>query len=91
MNIDEVDFYDRKTKSPAFVHLRTADGGISIGFAAVNDDDFDLAVSPEDARRLGERLLAAANDVAVGGHPLQVHSGILALARLLAFDGVFAS
>jgi hypothetical protein len=47
------------------MHLRIADGGISIGFAVVNDDDFDLAVGPEDARRLSERLLAAANDVAV--------------------------
>jgi hypothetical protein len=51
--------------SPAFMHLRKFDsGGISIGLAIVNNGDLNLSVSVEDARRLGERLVAAANEAA---------------------------
>jgi hypothetical protein len=67
MNIDEVDFIHQETGSPAFMHLRAAEsGGISIGFAVLTNGDLDLCVSVEDARRLGERLIAAANDVEHG-------------------------
>jgi hypothetical protein len=65
MNIDEVDFFDQGSDSPAFMHLRKSDrGGISIEFAIIDNPGLDLSVSVEDARRLGERLVAAANDVA---------------------------
>lgn len=65
MNIDEVDFFDQESESPAFMHLRKSDrGGISIGLAIGKNGDLDLSVSLEDARRLGERLVAAANVVA---------------------------
>jgi hypothetical protein len=64
MNIDEVDFYDNQAKSPAFMHLRKADDGISVEFALVNHEGFEMTVSIKDARRLGERLTAAANEVA---------------------------
>jgi hypothetical protein len=65
MNIDEVDFFDQGSGSPAFMHLRQSDGGgISIGLAIANNGNLDLSVSIEDARRLGERLVAAANEVA---------------------------
>ena len=64
MNIDEVDFIDQGSGSPAFMHLReSASGGISIRLDIVNIGDFDLSVSVEDARRLGERLVVAANDI----------------------------
>jgi hypothetical protein len=64
MTIDEVDFFDQESDSAAFMHLRTADsGGISIGLAVTKNGDLDLTVSVADARRLGERLIAAANDV----------------------------
>lgn len=65
MNIDEVDFFDHESDSAAFMHLRTSDsGGISIGFAVLKNGDLDLSVSLEDARRLGQRLVAAADEVA---------------------------
>jgi hypothetical protein len=65
MNIDEVDFFDQESDSAAFMHLRKSEGGgISIGFAITNSGDLDLAVTIEDARRLGERLVAAANEIA---------------------------
>jgi hypothetical protein len=65
MNIDEVDFFDHGSGSPAFMHVKKADsGGISIGLAIENHSGLDLTVSVEDARRLGERLVAAASDVA---------------------------
>jgi hypothetical protein len=67
MNIDEVDFFDQESDSAALMHLRTSDsGGISIGFAVTKNGDLDLTVSVVDARRLGERLIAAANDVEAG-------------------------
>ena len=65
MSIDEVDFFDHESDSAAFMYLRkSAGGGISIGFAIVKNGDLDLSVSLEDARRLGERLMAAADEVA---------------------------
>jgi hypothetical protein len=65
MNIDEVDFFDHESGSPAFMHLRRSTaGGIAIGFAITGNGDLDLAVTLADARRLGERLIAAANEVA---------------------------
>jgi hypothetical protein len=67
MNIDEVDFFDKGSDSAAFMRLRAADsGGISIGFAVTKNGDLELTVSVVDARRLGERLVAAANDVEAG-------------------------
>jgi len=65
MNIDEVDFLDQGSDSPAFMHLTKSEGGgISIRLDIVKNGDFDLSVSVEDARRLGERLVAAADEVA---------------------------
>ena len=65
MNIDEVDFIDQESDSAAFMHLRRSEsGGISIGFAVLKNGDLDLSVSLEDARRLGQRLLSAADEVA---------------------------
>ena len=65
MNIDEADFLDQKSGAAAFMHLRaTEDGNLSIGFAVVNHGDLDVTVSIVDARRLGERLLAAAEEIA---------------------------
>ena len=65
MNIDEVDFFDHETGSAAFMHLaKSASGGVSIGLAIMKNGDLDFSVSLEDARRLGERLVAAANEVA---------------------------
>lgn len=65
MNIDEVDFLDRASDSPAFMHLRKSEsGGISIGITIVKNGKLDLLVTTEDARRLGERLIGAANEVA---------------------------
>lgn len=68
MNIDEVDFFDQETKSSAFMYLRkSSGGGISIGFTVTANGDLDLAVTVEDAQRLGERLIAAANEVGSKG------------------------
>ena len=68
MNIDEVDFFDQDSNSPAFMHIRkSASDVISIGFGIMANGDLDLTVSVEDARRLGERLVAAANEVASEG------------------------
>jgi hypothetical protein len=65
MNIDEVDSLDRDSNSPAFMHIRkTASDEISIGFGIMANGDLDLTVAVADARRLGERLVAAANEVA---------------------------
>ena len=64
MNIDEVDFFDIESGSPAFMHLKKSDGGISIGFDVLRKGDLGMSVSIDDARRLGERLMSAANDVA---------------------------
>lgn len=67
MNIDEVDFFDQGSDSPAFMHLRGSDGnGISIEFAIIDNPGLKLPVSVEDACRLGERLVAAAKDIAAG-------------------------
>jgi hypothetical protein len=64
-NIDEVDFLDQETDSPAFMHLKkSVSGGISIGFAILKSGDLYMSVSTEDARELGERLIVAANEVA---------------------------
>jgi hypothetical protein len=64
-NIDEIDFFDHESDSAAFMHLRKTDGGgISIGIAITKNGDLDLTVTVDDARRLGERLVAAANEVA---------------------------
>ena len=64
MNIDEVDFFDHESDSPAFMHLRKSTaGGIAIGFAVTGNGDLDLAVTLADARRLGERLITAADEV----------------------------
>jgi hypothetical protein len=64
MNIDGVDFFDQESDSPAFLYLRRSEGGgISIGFAIRSNGDLDLAVTIGDARKLGERLVAAANEV----------------------------
>jgi hypothetical protein len=65
VNIDEIDFFDQESGSPAFMHLRRTDTGrISIGFTVTRGSDLDLTVILDDARRLGERLVAAANEVA---------------------------
>jgi hypothetical protein len=65
MNIDEVDFFDQESNSAAFMHLRRShNGGISIGFAVRSNGDLDLTVSLEDARRLGQRLVSAADEAA---------------------------
>jgi hypothetical protein len=66
-NYDEVDFTDQGSGSPAFMHLGKSEGGdISIGFAVIDSGELDLTVSIEDARRLGERLVAVANEIASG-------------------------
>lgn len=68
MNIDEVDFFDQESGSAAFMHLRSSNSGsISIGFGVMNNGDLDLTVSIVDARRLGQRLLSAADEVASEG------------------------
>jgi hypothetical protein len=65
MNIDEVDFFDEESGSPAFMHLKKAEGGgISIGFDIPRNGGLDLSVRIADARRLGERLMSAANEAA---------------------------
>lgn len=65
MNIDEIDFFDLRSDSAAFMHLVKPDGeGISIEFAVVKDRGLEVTVSLEDARRLAERLLAAIDEVA---------------------------
>lgn len=65
MNTDEVDFFDQESGSAAFMHLRmTEKGTLSIGFGVMNNGDLDITVSLLDARRLGERLLAAAEEAA---------------------------
>jgi hypothetical protein len=47
------------------MHLRrTGNGRISIGIAITQNGDLDLTVTVDDARRLGERLVAAADEVA---------------------------
>jgi hypothetical protein len=47
------------------MHLgMTENGSMSIGFAVMNIGDLDVTVSLSDARRLGERLLAAAEEIA---------------------------
>jgi hypothetical protein len=67
MEIDEVDFFDQESSSASFMHLRVAEGGgISIGFAVTKNGDLDLTVSAADARRLGERLVSAANEIEAG-------------------------
>lgn len=64
-NIDEIDFFDQESDSAAFMHLRrTGNGRISIGIAITQNGDLDLTVTVDDARRLGERLVAAADEVA---------------------------
>lgn len=67
MTIDEVDFIERELDSPAFMFLRNSNGGgISIEVDIMQHGNLNFSVSIEDARRLGERLIRAADDVAVG-------------------------
>jgi len=54
-----VDFLDRGSGSSAFMYLRPSETGLSIGFGVEKDGDLDLAVSWEDAERLGKALLQA--------------------------------
>jgi hypothetical protein len=66
-NYDELDFTDQGSGSPAFMHLGKSEGGeVSIGIAIIDGDELDLTVTIEDARRLGERLVAVANEIASG-------------------------
>jgi hypothetical protein len=66
-NHDEVDFTDQQSGSAAFMHLgKSRAGGVSIGFVLIDGGELDLTVSIEDARRLGERLLAVAREIATG-------------------------
>jgi len=62
--MDEVDFFDLGSDSPAFMHLRASEcGGISIGFAILKSGGLDLS-GLKMPRRLGERLIEAAKEFA---------------------------
>jgi len=64
-NFDEVDFSDKGSGSPACMHLGKAQGGlVSIRLTVVDVGDLDAAVSVADARRLGQRLTAVADEIA---------------------------
>jgi len=66
-DFDEVDFSDEGSGSPAFMHLGKAQGGlVSIGLTVADLADLNLIVSVADARRLGQRLMAAADEIASG-------------------------
>jgi hypothetical protein len=54
------DFHDLGTDSPGFMTIRVVGDELTIGFGIERDGDIDLSVSRDDARRLGEALLAAA-------------------------------
>jgi len=64
-NYDEVDFTDQASTSAGFMHLGLSeDGGVAIEIAIIDNGRLDLIVTIEDARRLGGRLVAAANAIA---------------------------
>lgn len=66
-NYDEVDFTDQGSSSPAFMRMGKAEGGnVSIRLDVIDGCELDLIVTIEDARRLGERLVAVANEIASG-------------------------
>jgi len=66
-NYDEVDFTDQGSSSPSFMHMGKAEGGdVSIRLDVIDGGELDLKVTTEDARRLGERLVAVANEIASG-------------------------
>jgi hypothetical protein len=58
--MERLDFHDLSTDSSAFMAVRVVDGTIAIGFGIESDGDLDLAVSQEDARRIGQALLGVA-------------------------------
>ncbi|MEY2568149.1 MAG: hypothetical protein QOE35_2678 [Actinomycetota bacterium] len=53
------DFHDVETDSLGFMTIRDLGECLAIGFGIEVDGDLDFGVSREDARRLGEALLAA--------------------------------
>jgi hypothetical protein len=64
-DFDEVDFSDEGEGSLAFMHLgRIHSRVVPIGLAVVGAGDLNLMVSVTDARRLGERLIAAPDEIA---------------------------
>ena len=66
-NYDEVDFIDRRSGSPAFLRLGKSEGGeVSVGLSVLGDCELDLTVTTADARRLGERLIAVAQEISDG-------------------------
>jgi hypothetical protein len=65
--LDEVDLIDLRSNQPAFMFLRAPDtGDIAIEIDVVNIGGLHLTLSLADARRLAERLAAAADDIAIG-------------------------
>ena len=58
--MDRIDFHDLGTDSSAFVAIRVYDDKVVIGIGIEVDGDLDLAVSREDARRIGTALIDAA-------------------------------
>ena len=54
-----VEFTDLETGSDAQLIVRRADGSLALGFTVEANGDLDLSVSPSDARRLAEAIIAA--------------------------------
>lgn len=53
-------FRDLNTGSSAHLMIRFVDDGLALGLAVEANGDLDVTLSTEDARRLGEAILAAA-------------------------------
>ena len=58
--MQHLDFHDLGTDSSAFVAIRVDGDTVKIGFGIEMDGDLDVAVTREDARRIGQALLDAA-------------------------------
>ena len=58
--MDTINFQDLGTNSAAFVAVRIFDELLAISISIEVDGDLDLAVSRDDARRIGQALLDAA-------------------------------
>ena len=58
--MEQIDFHELGTDSSALVAIRVYDDKVAIGIGIEVDGDLDLAVSREDARRIGQALLNAA-------------------------------